>query len=249
MGNLGMGMGVSIIGGTRVLMPVAKMMEASLHGGGGGGGGGGDRHAASGGNRLDDRDRDRDRHGTGRREDERDDRWGVRSRSEDDRDRRGGGRSEDRGRRSGGGGVDIRRSRADSRDEAQAPGQASPQEPEEEPEEGELVLDPSMPLPNPPAPSARKSRWGDVERGAMFAGPHGGGDRGFVAGARGESRWSQEERGERSVDGGDGGKRAPGGGDDDSGSGDLTAVAAEGMNECTSLNERLRSGTLAWRQT
>ncbi|CAM9514809.1 unnamed protein product [Ectocarpus sp. 4 AP-2014] len=231
MSNLGMGMGVSIIGGTPVLMPVAKMMEASLRGGGGGGGG--DRHSASGGNRLDERDRDRDRErhgaGTGRREDERDDRWGVRSRSEDDRDRRGGGRSEDRSRRSGGGGVHIRRSRADSRDEAQAPGQASPQEPEEEPEEGELVLDPSMALPNPPAPSARKSRWGNVERAATFAGTRGGGggDRGFVAGAaRGESRWSQEERGERSVGSGDGGKRAPGDGDDAGDSGELT-VATE----------------------
>lgn len=225
MGNLGMGMGVSIIGGTPVLMPVAKMMEASLRGGGGGG----DRHSASGGNRLDDRDRDRERHGTDRREDERGDRWGVRSRSEDDRDRRGGGRSEDRSRRSGGGGVDIRRSRADSRDEAQAPGQASPQEPEEEPEEGELVLDPSMALPNPPAPSARKSRWGNVERVAGTRGG-GGGDRGFVAAAaRGESRWSQEERGERSVGSGDGGKRAPGDGDDAGESGELT-VATEGAS-------------------
>ncbi|CAM9922546.1 unnamed protein product [Pylaiella littoralis] len=165
MGAVGMGMGVSMIGGTRVLVPVAKMMEVAAAAAASSRGGG-DRQSG----RLD----DRSRHSIGSRwggGDEVEDRWAGDSHSEDDRDhhqyRGGGGRSEDlhHRRRRDSFGSGSRRSRTDSRDAARTLGQVSPPQ-EEEPEEGELVIEPStaaLPTGSPPlSPPRRKSRWGDV---------------------------------------------------------------------------------------
>lgn len=161
-GSMGMGMGVSIIGGTPVLLPVAKMMEAAAATSRGGG----DRQSS----RLD----DRGRHGASSRwggGDEVEDRWAGDSHSEDDRDHhhRAGGRPEDHHRRRRDSvGSGSRRSRADSRDALMALGQVSPPQ-EEEPEEGELVIDSSTTvLPtgdSPSSPPRRKSRWGNVYEG------------------------------------------------------------------------------------
>eukprot|EP00903_Cladosiphon_okamuranus_P009507 g9059.t1 len=211
-GSLGMGMGVSIIGGTPVLMPMAKIMEAqsaSSRSGGGGGGGGDNRRS------RDDRDRDRDRdryNGSGSSRwggGDGQDRWAGDSPSEDDLDRAGGGRSEAHSRRrdNGGGGSGNHLSRADSRAVRQAQGYASPQQEEEEPEEGELVIEsssaPPAALPSlPVSPRGKKSRWGHVgDEASSTTGAGGGGRRlsGHAASASRADRWPSRERGERSI--------------------------------------------------
>lgn len=199
--GMGMGMGVSIIGGTPVLMPVAKMMEAASASSRG------DRRSSNSG-RLDDRDRHNGGGGGRWGREDGEDRWAGDSPSEDDLDR-AGGRSEAHSRRRdiGDGGSASHRSRADSRDEGTAQAQASPQE--EEPEEGELVIESSAPavLPSPsPSPRGRKSRWGNVESEAPSLGVGGSGVRPGYASPR-TDRWPSRDGGERLIgDGGNGEK-------------------------------------------
>lgn len=215
-GSMGMGMGVSIIGGTPVLMPVAKMMEAAAvvatsRGGGGvdgGGGGGGDRQSGRHGGLS-------SRWGGGGR-DEVEDRWAGDLHSEDGRDHhhRGGvmGRSEDQHqhqhhqrRRRDSVGSGSRRSRADSRDATQTTlGQASSPPQEEEPEEGELVIESSssaVVLPttvgSPSPPRRGKSRWGNVEEGALS--PLLGEASGGHGASRGRDSRSSRDRGQGSI--------------------------------------------------
>lgn len=194
---MGMGMGVSIIGGTPVLMPVAKMMEAASAAASSRGG---DRRSGGGG-----------RWGG----DDGEDRWAGDSPPSEDAE----AHSRRRGRRdSGGSGSHM--SRADSRDEGQAQHQAGPSPPqEEEPEEGELVIEPSSAPAVLPAP--RKSRWGDLETEASppfgvcgFGGGIGFGGRSGYAAASRADRWASRGGGERSVgggmrDGGDGDNTSP----------------------------------------
>lgn len=239
------GMGVSIIGGTPVLMPVAKMMEAASASASSRGGGGDSRRSNG---RLDDRDRDRDRdrhNGGGGRwggGDGGEDRWAGDSPSEDDLDRgAGGGRSEAHSRRRDSGGSGGHRSRADSRDDGRAAqGQASPpQEQEEEPEEGELVIEPSALAPavlaggpsSSPRSGRKKSRWGNVEEEAspppLGAGVGRGGGRlsGYPAASRAD-RWPSRDRGGRSVE--DGVRAGAGDGEDGK------SMLTRGMYLCTS---------------
>lgn len=200
-GSLGMGMGVSIIGGTPVLMPLAKIMEAQSASSRSGGGGGGDSRRS----RLDDRNRDRYNGGGGRwgGGDDGEVRWAGDSPSGDDLDRVGGGRSEAHSRRRDSGGSGSHRSRADSRDDGQAQGQASPQQEEEEPEEGELVIESSAPaaaLPSlPVSPRGKKSRWGNVEDSTLGAGGSGSRSSGHAASASRADRLPSRDEGERSI--------------------------------------------------